>query len=118
VIFIEPHEFFKRDESDIYGEVPITFSLATLGGETEVPTLKGKAKLKIPAGTQTGTIFRLKGKGIKDIEHGGHGDEYIKVIVRTPEKLSKKQKELFEELKEGEKTTENGFFKRFKRAFR
>jgi len=118
VIFIEPHEFFKRDEADIYGEVPITFSLAALGGEIDVPTLKGKAKLKVPSGTQTGTIFRLKEKGIKDIEEGGFGDEYIKVILRTPEKLSKKQKELFEELKEGEKTTENGFFKKFKKVFK
>ncbi len=118
IIFIEPHEFFKRDEADIYGEVPITFSTAALGGEIEVPTLKGKAELKIPSGTQTGTIFRLKEKGIKDLEEGGFGDEYIKVIVRTPEKLSKKQKELFEEIKEKEQETENGFFKRFKKAFK
>jgi len=118
VIFIEPHEFFRRDEADVYGEVPITFSKAALGGEIKVPTLKGKAELKIPAGTQTGTIFRLKGKGIKDIERGGHGDEYIKVIVRTPEKLSKKQKKLFEEIKEEEKTTENGFIKKFKKIFK
>ena len=118
VIFIEPHEFFKRDDADIYGEVPVTFSTSALGGEIDVPTLKGKAKLKIPVGTQTGTIFRLKGKGIKDLEQGGFGDEYIKVIVRTPEKLSKKQKELFEELKEGEKQTENGFFKKFKKVFK
>jgi len=117
VIFIEPDEFFKRDNTDIYGEVPITFSTAALGGEIDVPTLKGKAELKIPSGTQTGTIFRLKGKGIKDIERGGYGDEYIKVIVRTPEKLSKKQKKLFEEIKEGEKQKENGFFRKFREVF-
>ncbi len=116
IIFIEPHEFFKRDETDIYGEVPITFSDAALGKEIEVPALKGKAKLKVPAGTQSGTIFRLKGKGIKDIERGNYGDEYIKVIVRTPEKLSKKQKKLFEEIKEEEKKS-NGLFDKFKKAF-
>jgi len=118
VIFIEPHEFFKRDEADVYGEVPINFSVAALGGEIEVPTLKGKAELKIPSGTQTGTIFRLKDKGIKDIENGGYGDEYIKVIVRTPEKMSKKQKEVFEELREIEGKTENGLFKKFKKILK
>ncbi|MFH1664037.1 MAG: molecular chaperone DnaJ [archaeon] len=118
VIFIEPHEFFKRDEADIYGEVPITFSTAALGNEIEVPTLKGKAKLRLPAGTQTGTIFRLKGKGIKDIERSGFGDEYIKVILRTPEKMSGKQKKLLEELREEEKTTENGLMKKFKKMFK
>ncbi len=118
VIFIEPHEFFRRDQTDIYGEVPITFSTAALGDEIEVPTLKGKAKLKIPSGTQTGTIFRLKGKGIKDIDNGGYGDEYIKVIVRTPEKLNKKEKEILEELRKGEGKTENGLFKKFKKAFK
>ncbi len=117
IIFIEPHKFFKRDQTDIYGEVPINFSTAALGGEIEIPTLKEKGKLKIPAGTQTGTIFRLKGKGIKDIERGGFGDEYIKVIVRTPEKLSRKQKELFEEIKQEEKE-DNGFFKKFKKVFK
>jgi molecular chaperone DnaJ len=118
VIFIEPHEFFKRDEADIYGEVPITISTAVLGGEIEVPTLTGKAKLKIPAGTQTGTIFRLKGKGIKDIENGSYGDEYIKVNVRIPKKISRKQRKLFEELREEEKESENNFFKKFKEMFK
>lgn len=118
VIFIEPHEFFRRDQSDVYGEVPITFSTAALGEEIEVPTLKGKAKLKIPSGTQTGTIFRLKDKGIKDIEIGGFGDEYIKVIVRTPEKMSKKQKKVFEELKEEEGKSDNGLFKKFKKILK
>ncbi len=118
VVFVEPHDFFRRDKTDIYGEVPITFATAALGGKIEVPTLKGKAELKIPEGTQTGTIFRLKGKGIKDIEQGGYGDEYIKVIVRTPKKMTKKQKELFEELSEEEEKTENGLFKKFKKILK
>jgi molecular chaperone DnaJ len=99
VIFVETHEIFKRDEADVYAEIPISFVEATLGATVEVPTLKGKADLKIPAGTQTGTIFRLKNKGIKIINSNSFGDEYIKVILETPKKLSKKQKELLELLK-------------------
>jgi len=101
LIFVEPHEMFKRDEEDIYAEIPISFTEAALGAIVEVPTLEGKAELKIPAGTQTGTIFKMKGKGIKRLEKDGHGDEYIKVIIETPKSLSKRQRELLEEL-EGE----------------
>jgi molecular chaperone DnaJ len=98
VVFVELHEVFKRDEEDIYAEMPVSFTEAALGATIEVPTLQGKAELKIPAGTQTGTIFKMKGKGIKALNKDYHGDEYIKVIVETPKKLSKKQKELLEEL--------------------
>jgi molecular chaperone DnaJ len=98
VIFVEPHKVFKRDDSDLYAEIPISFSEAALGAEVEVPTLKGKADLKIPAGTQTGTIFKMKGKGIKKLGSESHGDEYIKVIVETPKKPSKKYKELLKKL--------------------
>ncbi len=103
VIFVEDHEIFKRDEYDIYAEVPISFSESALGAKIEVPTLNGKADLKIPAGTQTGTIFRLKSKGIKYLNKDIYGDEYVKVIVETPKKLSKKQKELFESIAKEEK---------------
>lgn len=102
VILVEKHAVFKRDQEDIYAEIPISFSEAALGATVEVPTLKGKADLKIPLGTQTGTIFKMKGKGIKKIDSENIGDEYIKVIVETPKKLSKKQKELLEELKKEE----------------
>jgi len=98
VILVEPHEIFKRDEEDIYAEIPISFTEAALGATVEVPTLLGKADLKIPLGTQTGTIFKMKGKGIKRLNKEGTGDEYIKVIIETPKSLSKKQKELLEEL--------------------
>jgi molecular chaperone DnaJ len=98
VIFVEQHELFKRDEEDIYAEIPISFTEAALGATVEVPTLQGKADLKIPSGTQTGTIFKMKGKGIKRINKEGTGDEYIKVIIETPKGISKKQKELLEEL--------------------
>ena len=92
----------QRDDEDIYTEIPISFSEAALGATVEVPTLKGKADLKIPAGTQTGTIFKMKGKGIKKLNSNSFGDEYVKVIVETPKKLTKKQKEILESLKSEE----------------
>jgi len=98
VILVEGHEIFKRDEEDIYAEIPISFTEAALGAQVEVPTLEGNADLKIPAGTQTGTIFKMKGKGIQRLNKDGRGDEYIKVIVETPKNITKKQKELLEEL--------------------
>jgi len=102
VILVEKHDLFKRDEEDIYTEIPISFSESALGATVEVPTLKGKADLKIPAGTQTGTIFKMKGKGIKKLDSDSLGDEYVKVIIETPKKLSKKQKELLELLQKEE----------------
>lgn len=104
VIFVESHEIFKRDEEDIYAEIPISFTEAALGASVEVPTLDGKADLKIPAGTQTGTIFKMKGKGIKRLNKEGHGDEYIKVIIETPKNITKKQKELLDALEKEFKT--------------
>lgn len=119
VIFVEPHEIFKRDGKDIFAEIPLSFSEAALGAEVEVPTLKGSAKLKIPRGTQTNTVFRLKGKGVTELGSSAVGDEYIKVIVKTPDKLSRKQKELFEALakEEGLKRERKGFFDRIKKHF-
>lgn len=98
VIHVNPHEFFKREGDNLFCEVPITFSQAALGDEIEIPTLNGKARLKIPPGTQTGTIFRLRGEGIPHLRGRGKGDQNVRVRVVTPKKLSKKEKELFEEL--------------------
>lgn len=98
IVFVEPHEIFKRDEEDIYTEIPVSFTEATLGAIIEVPTLRGKAELKIPAGTQTGTIFKMKEKGIKRLNKEGFGDEYVKIIVETPKKVNEKQRKLLEEL--------------------
>jgi molecular chaperone DnaJ len=98
VILVEAHDVFKRDEEDVYAEIPISFTESALGANVEVPTLNGKAELKIPSGTQTGTIFKMKGKGIKRLNSESFGDEYIKVIVDTPKSLTKKQRELLEEL--------------------
>jgi len=97
VIHVKEHDTFGREENDIFIDVPISFSQACLGDEIEVPTLEGKAKLRIPAGTQTGTVFRMKGKGIPHIRGYGVGNENVKVFVKIPEKLSKRQKEILKE---------------------
>jgi molecular chaperone DnaJ len=119
VILVEPHEIFKRDKADIFIEIPISFSEAVLGEEIKVPTVKGKARLKIPSGTQTGTIFKMNKQGIKNIGSEKRGDQYVKVFLKTPEKLSKKQKELFEELKNEEtlRKKRKGFFEKVKDKF-
>lgn len=94
---VKRHDVFTRDGSSLYCDVPISFVTATLGGDLEVPTLSGKATLKIPEGTQTGQQFRLRGKGIKSVRGGAVGDLMCRVIVETPVRLSAKQKELLQE---------------------
>jgi molecular chaperone DnaJ len=96
VVDVEPHSIFDRHGDDILCEVPITVTAAALGEEIEVPTLDGKAKLKIPPGTSSGQIFRLKGKGIVNRKGFGRGDEHVRVLVETPKKLSRQQRELLE----------------------
>jgi molecular chaperone DnaJ len=93
-IHVKPHAFFTREESHLYCEVPIDIVTAALGGELEVPTLNGKVLLTIPAETQTGKIFRIKGKGIKPARGGSLGDLHCRVVVETPVKLNSQQKEL------------------------
>ncbi len=97
IVDIKPHTLFTREGYDIYFEMPITFAQAALGDEMEVPTLDGKVKYSIPEGTQTGTVFRLKEKGVPKLRSNSRGDQYIKVIVDTPKKLNDKQKELLKE---------------------
>ncbi|MBI4558080.1 MAG: molecular chaperone DnaJ [Candidatus Hydrogenedentes bacterium] len=101
-IFVEvaPDALFERDGNDIICEIPISFPQAAVGATIEVPTLNGKAELKIPAGTQSGTLFRLRGLGVRDIRGYRHGDEIIRVHVETPTKLSAKQKELLKQFQE------------------
>ncbi len=100
VVHVKPHEFFERRGDDIYYEALIDFPQATLGTRINVPTLNGEAKLKIPSGTQSGTIFRLKGKGIPHLRGWGKGDQFVNVIIRTPTKLTRRQKELLKDLAE------------------
>jgi molecular chaperone DnaJ len=122
VFHVRDHEFFERDGDDIYCEVPITFSQAALGDELEVPTLHGRVKLKIPAGTQSGTKFRLRGKGVPNVRGYGTGDQHIFAKVMTPTKLTDKQKQLLREFSEisGQIPDEHNesFFDKMKRAFK
>jgi len=123
VFRVEPHEFFERDGDDIYCEIPLTFAQAALGDEIEVPTLHGKVKLKVPAGTQTGTKFRLKGKGVPNVRGYGHGDQHILVRVVTPVKLTEKQKQLLREFDQlgsqsMQQEAHDSFFDRVKKAFK
>lgn len=98
VLSVEEHPFFQRQDNNIYCEIPISFSQAALGGEATVPTLEKPQKIKIPAGTQSDTVFRLKGRGIVSLNGYGKGDQLVRVKVATPKKLTKEQKELFEQL--------------------
>ena len=99
-VHVRQHNIFERDGSNLYCEVPIGFTVAALGGEIEVPTLDGRVKLKIPAETQTGKLFRMKGKGVRPARGGMQGDLMCRVVVETPVKLSEKQKELLREFGE------------------
>lgn len=94
VLTVTPHPLFVREGNDIVCDVPITFVQAALGDTTEVPTLEGKVKHKIPEGTQSGTVFRMKGKGVVSLRGYGKGDQYVKVIIETPKNLSNEQKDM------------------------
>lgn len=123
VVFrVRAHEIFEREGDDIYLDMPITFAQAALGDELEVPTIHGKVKWKLPAGTQSGTAFRLKGKGVKNVHGYGTGDQHIRVKVITPKKLTEKQKDLLREFADisGDVPDEqhDGFFDKVKRAFK
>lgn len=124
VVFqVKSHPFFERDGDDVYCELPLNFSQVALGADIEVPTLHGKVKLKIPAGTQSGTNFRLKGKGIQNVRGYGQGDQHVTVSVQTPKQLSDREKELLKELAElsGDPVDDlhnENFFSKVKRAFK
>lgn len=93
-VSVKPHPLFQRDGANVLCEMPISFTQAALGAEIEVPTLDGKVRYMIPEGTQTGTTFRLKGKGIPYVGYKNRGDQYVTVVVETPTKLTKEQKDL------------------------
>ncbi|MBD66744.1 MAG: molecular chaperone DnaJ [Halobacteriovoraceae bacterium] len=120
-ILIEQHAFFERDGFDVHCEVPITFSQAALGASVEVPTLKGKVEMNIPAGIQSGKKMRLKGKGIERLGNYGQGDQIITVVVETPTKLNDEQRELFKQLSEHDAAKSNpmsqGFFEKVREFF-
>jgi molecular chaperone DnaJ len=122
VVHIQEHPIFQRDEDNLYCEVPIPFSTATLGGEVPVPTLEGKANVKIPAGTQSGQVFKLRGKGVVHVNGREHGDLLVRVMVEVPTKLNAEQRAKLQEFAElcGEENTplRKSFFERAKEFFR
>ena len=98
-INVKPSTIFERDGADLYLSIAISYSMAVLGGEIEVPTIEKSVKVKVRPGTQSGAMLRLKGKGVPSLRGRGYGDQYVKLIVDVPQKLSREQKHLLEELK-------------------
>jgi molecular chaperone DnaJ len=122
VIQVQEHPIFVREETEVICEVPISFTQAALGAHIEVPTLDGKVKMKVPAGTQSGKVFRLRGKGFPALGNASHrGDQHVRVTVEVPEKLNKKQRELLEQFAaiSGEETNPQtkGFFDKVRELF-
>jgi molecular chaperone DnaJ len=122
VVHVKEHKIFQRDEDNLYCEVPIAFSLAALGGEVPVPTLEGKAHVKVPAGTQSGQMFKLRGKGIQNVNGRERGDLLARMIVEVPTRLNSEQRQKLEEFANlcGEENTpmRKTFFDRAKEFFR
>ena len=122
VIHIKEHKVFQRDGDSLYCEVPIPFSVAALGGEVDIPTLEGKAHLKVPAGTQSGQMFKLRGKGISNIDGRSRGDLLARLIVEVPSRLNAEQRRKLEEFAAlcGDDNTplRKSFFERAKEFFK
>lgn len=122
VITVQPHRLFKREGDNLFLDLPITFDQAALGDDITVPTLDGKVSYKIPAGTQPNTMFRLKGKGVKNVRSGRMGDLYVKVILEVPTKLDRKQKKAVEEMSKALDNKcyqkKNGFAEKVKELFK
>ena len=122
VFRVKPDSRFERDGDDVHYELPITFSQAALGDEIEIPTLQGKVSLKVPGGTQSGRKFRLRDKGIKNVNGFGYGDQIVTVKVQTPTKLSEEERDLFRKLSQlnGQtiKESNESFTEKAKRFFK
>ncbi|MCL5044225.1 MAG: molecular chaperone DnaJ [Deltaproteobacteria bacterium] len=122
VVHLREHALFTRQDNDVVVEVPISFPQAALGTEMDVPTLEGKVKVRVPPGTQSGKVFRLKGKGFPDLHGHGRGDELVKFVVETPRRLTARQRELLEEFAriDGEEVNHplsRGFVDKLKQMF-
>ena len=120
VLSVEEHSFFRRDRNNIYCEIPVSFVQAALGTDLEVPTLEGKEKLRLPQGTQPGTVFRLKARGVISPQGHGKGDQFVKVKVTIPKRLNKEQRELLlklEAISPNEDQNSESFFNKFKEVF-
>ncbi len=119
-ILVRRHSLYERNGNDLHFELPVSFVVAALGGELSVPTLSGNVAMKIPAGTQSGRTFRLKGKGMPDLHGGGQGEQYVKVMVNVPEHLTGEQRKLLEEFAKltGEKVSSDSLADKFKNVFK
>jgi molecular chaperone DnaJ len=121
VLSVKEHELFERQGDDLFCEIPIKFTLATLGGSIEVPTLSGKASLKIPAATQSGTTFRLRDRGMPSLRGGRHGDQLVRVHVEVPTSLGAEQRRILEEFArvsgDAQEPTSRKFFEKAKKFF-
>jgi molecular chaperone DnaJ len=121
VVQVREHPIFVREEYEVLCEVPVSFTQAALGAQIEVPTLDGKVKMKVPAGTQSGKVFRLKHKGIPHLHGSGRGDQHVRVLVETPTELNAAQRELLEKFAEacGEEVSPQtrNFFQKVKELF-
>jgi molecular chaperone DnaJ len=98
LVRIRPHQLFKRSGADLLSEITLSFPKAALGASVSIPTIDGRAELKIPAGTQNATVFKLKGRGLPKLNGWGKGDQFVKLNIETPRNLSSKQKKLLEDL--------------------
>ena len=96
VVQVREHPIFRREDTEVLCEVPISFTQAALGAHIDIPTLDGPMKMRVPAGTQSGKVFRLRGKGVPALSGGGRGDQHVRVVVETPTHLSREQRELLE----------------------
>ena len=120
VLSVEEHPFFRREQNHLFCEISLSISRAVLGTQMTVPSLEGNERLKIPEGTQSGTVFRLRGKGVASPHGGGRGDQFVKVNVSIPKRLTKEQKELFQQLadvSDEEHQEHEGFFGKVKEVF-
>ncbi|MGD1060911.1 MAG: DnaJ C-terminal domain-containing protein, partial [Methanomassiliicoccales archaeon] len=100
VVHVKPHEVFRREGADLWIELPVSFADAAMGADTEVPAIEGKAMLHIPPGTQGDSVFRMKGNGLQKVGERGKGDQFVKVQIRVPKKLSTEQKALLKKFTE------------------
>jgi molecular chaperone DnaJ len=121
VLTVKDHELFERQGEDLFCEIPIKFTLATLGGTIEVPTLSGKASLKIPSATPSGTTFRLRNRGMPSLRGGHQGDQLVRVQVEVPQSLTSEQRKLLEEFArisgDAAEPTSKSFFEKAKKFF-
>jgi len=122
VIHVKEHPIFQREDDNLFCEVPIAFTMAALGGEIGIPTLEGKANLKVPAGTQSGQVFKLRGKGVMNINGRSRGDLFARLMVEVPTRLNHEQRQKLEEFsalcRDENTPIHKSFFERAREFFR